>query len=117
MGDGRSARGFYCNVKPYTDRGLRHSTCSGGRQHVGRRSFCAALFGGGYRLRSRGQRRLRGAQQGLGWTIGPPLALRAFSFVPETDSASLRRSAISPNSLSGATIPQLGARRCKGPLH
>ena len=53
----------------HTDRGLRHSTCSGGRQHVGRRSFCAALFGGGYRIRRRGQRRLRGAQQGLGWTI------------------------------------------------
>ena len=32
-------------------RGLRHShghsTCSGGRQRLGRRSFCAALFGGG----------------------------------------------------------------------
>ena len=49
--------------------------------------------------------------------LGLPLALRAFSFVPETDSAGLRRSAVSPNSLSGAAIPQLGARRCKGPLH
>jgi hypothetical protein len=32
----------------HTDSGLRHSPCSRGRQRLGRRSFCAPLFGGGY---------------------------------------------------------------------
>ena len=69
---------------------LRHITCAlsgdGAPQRLGRRSFCATLFGGGYRLRRRGKRRLRGAHQSLKVCHSRRSLRVHVSFLPKTGS-------------------------------
>ena len=94
---------------------LRHITCSGGRQRLGRRSFCATLFGGGYRLRRPGERRLRGAQQSLEVCHGLSLS-RHVSFLQKRGLADLCRSRpFLATLLSASPQSQLLARRPKVP--